>query len=297
MNLPHRFLITGAKGMLASDLIPILSDKSELLLTDLHPAETSVGLDVCDLQSVYRVVEEFKPDWIINCAAYTAVDQAEESSSVAFLVNSIGPGNLAEAASRFGAKLVHISSDYVFGGDGSDHNQIPYTEEDSTMPCGAYGHSKAFGDYLVKTGLPEDHLILRTSWLHGKGGPNFVETMLKVGAEKKELKVVNDQIGSPTWSKWLAEVIVQLIEKNQRGTFNASSRGGISWCEFAKGIFELANMDVNVLTQTTAELNRPAPRPYFSTLNLSKLENVLGAPAISWQDGVRGHLKELRVIK
>ncbi len=279
--------------MLAQDIIPLLqSSEAQLMLTDVSPGEISVALDIVNPKSVREVIREFEPQWVINCAAFTAVDDAEINQESAFAVNARGPGNIASAVKDIGGRLVHFSSDYVFGGEGSPSG-VPFTEEDTPIPCGIYGQSKRYGDELVKSILPDKHLIIRPSWLHGINGPSFVATMLKLGKERESIKVVNDQIGSPTWSSWLANVVVQLMEREASGVFHATSKGNISWYDFAKEIFKQANIEVEVLPQSTEELNRLAPRPSYSTLSVDKLEVFLGKPCISWKQGLREHLEQL----
>lgn len=300
MNLAgKKILITGSHGMLARDLIPLLVDAGcKLELTDLRTGEIDNikvdCLNITNLRQVREAVESFLPHWIINCAAYTAVDQSESAQEEAFNVNAIGPANLAKAAKDFGSYLLHISTDYVFGRSTvarNDHR--PFTEDDIPDPCGIYGQSKRFGDELVLSLLPERSLIVRTSWLHGVNGPNFVNTILKIAKDKEEIKVVDDQIGSPTWSGWLSEVIVELLKRQVCGVYNVTSRGNISWFDFAKEIVTQSGLKTVVVPQATSELNRPAPRPAFSTLDISKLEKLLGRRCISWQDGLASHLRVL----
>lgn len=294
MNL--RILLTGSLGMLAGDLVPqLIARGATLELTDhrdgLAGGKRIQSLDICDAARVNEVVRATHPAWIVNCAAYTAVDKAEAEKETAFAVNAKGPENLARAAAEVGACLLHISTDYVFGGGAKQSN--PYLETDAFDPCGVYGESKCAGDKIVAEILPAAHLIVRPSWLHGTHGPNFLETILKAAREKPELRVVNDQVGSPTYAAWLAQTICELIEKNARGTFHATSRGNISWFDFAAEIIAQAGFSTRLLPQTTQELNRAAPRPYFSTLDLGKLEGYLARPCPSWKVGVREHLQAL----
>lgn len=272
-----RILITGAAGMLGSELARRLPDA---VATDV--AELDITGEI-DLPAI---------DWIVNCAAYTAVDRAETDAVRAFAINATGPTNLARAARRRGARLLHLSSDYVFSG-----GSTPYREDHPPAPVGVYGRSKHEGDVAVMRELPDAHLIVRTSWLHGVGGPNFVDAILRQADAGGPLRVVADQIGSPTWARWLAGVLVRLIDLDARGVYHASSRGNISWFEFAREIVRLAGLDVEVHPQTTAELGRPAPRPAYSTLDVSKLEAILGEPCPSWQDGLREHLQERNRVR
>lgn len=292
----RNILLTGAAGMLAGHLIPQLAAaEAGLVLTDVvtstRNGRTILPLNLTNPAAVKDAVSEIRPHWIINCAAYTKVDEAETAQEAAFAVNGNGPANLASAAKKAGARLLHISTDYVFGGTGADPNRTePYREDDTPSPCGVYGQSKRFGDELVQSTLPDQSLIVRTSWLHGIHGPNFIDTILRLGKEREELSVVNDQIGSPTWADWLSSVIVELVARDARGLYHAASRGNISWFEFAKEICSQAGLPVVIKPQSTQELGRPAPRPAFSTLDVSKLEAFLGRECISWKDCVRAHL-------
>lgn len=255
------------------------------------PAET-VRCDITSAGNVRDLIFDTKPDWVVNCAAYTAVDKAEEDRDIAFLVNATGPANIAQAVKASGGRMLHVSTDYVFGAATSvDGRRRPFREDDMPHPCGIYGHSKRDGDDLVLSILADRALLLRTSWLHGIHGPNFVDTILKYSAERTELTVVDDQIGSPTFAGWLAGVISALIERDASGIFHATSRGGISWYDFAEGICARAGRVVTLIRQSTAELNRPAPRPAYSVLDTSKLENFLGEACWDWQRGLEEHLK------
>ncbi|MCC6932165.1 MAG: dTDP-4-dehydrorhamnose reductase [Deltaproteobacteria bacterium] len=297
-----KILLVGACGMLAGHLIPQLKRRqADLVYADIRRidgfSEECLPLDMTNLEQVHRLVAQVKPQVIINCAAYTAVDDAEDKIELALRVNAIGPKNLAQAARDCGATLVHISSDYVYGGLGHiDRPRTPYLEDEEVSPCGIYGHSKWLGDEFIKAILPAQHLILRTSWLHGLYGPNFVATIVRVAREKHELRVVNDQIGSPTWAEWLAVTICELLGKKCLGIFHASSHGDISWYDFAKEIVRQSGLATKVLPQITAEAKRKAPRPPYSTMNVSKLENALGHACPSWQDGLAAHLESIKAL-
>ena len=291
-----RILVTGCDGMLAADVVPLLSaEGAQLVLSDLNPkhrpgVETH-ALDITDTDLIKEVVGAFQPDWIFNFAAYTAVDAAESDYHRAFEVNALGPGYLATAARQMGARLLHISSDYVFGG-AERSPQRPYQETERLEPCGLYGESKRFGDELVIAALPDQHLIVRTSWLHGLNGPNFIDRIIELATECEELRVVSDQVGSPTWSTWLAAVLVKLASREASGLFHASSRGGISWFDFASYIVEVAGLATRILPQTTEELGRAADRPAYSTLSLEKLEKFLGQPCPDWKTTVAEHIEK-----
>jgi dTDP-4-dehydrorhamnose reductase len=296
-------LLTGALGMLGQDLTAELEAAGvRLVLSDVRddPSKRITALDITDSGAVEKIVAQASPSWIINCAAYTNVDKAESDYQAAFAINAAGTANLALAARAANCRLLHVSTDYVYGGRGipkDGQQRIPYREDSPLAPCGIYGLSKRFGDELALHILPQSCLIVRTSWLHGRHGPNFVHAMLRLGHEKTEIKVVNDQIGSPTWSRWLAQVLVQMVERKAHGIFHASSHGNISWCDFAREIFKQAGMTTKVDTQTSEELSRPAPRPAYSTLDVRKLEGFLGIRCPDWKDDLRGHLREIAALK
>jgi dTDP-4-dehydrorhamnose reductase len=300
MNLAEqKILVIGAHGMLGHDVISSFKKiGSELLISDLRSESLldlpCMALDIVNTKRVREALNDLKPNVVINCAAFTAVDKAEVEQDTAFAINARGPGNLATSCKECGASLVHFSTDYVFGGEGIDGRTTPFTESDTPSPRGIYAQSKRYGEELVKNILPDDHLMIRTSWLHGVHGPNFVSTILNI--EKDEIKVVNDQAGSPTWSPFLVQTMASLLEKEARGIFHVTSRGNITWYDFAVEILRQANKKVNVLAQDTKELNRPAPRPRFSTLALSKVESFLGKPCIDWKEGVKQHLAALAML-
>lgn len=296
-----RIILVGSHGMLGQDMLCVLQSRSvEFSCFDRVEGEISgervQSLDITDYDQVQGVLDLTKPDYVINCAAYTAVDKAEKEFKEAFAVNSQGTANLGTASADHGASLIHISTDYVFGGANVSEIQKRqgFTEEDTPSPCGVYGESKFEGEERLREVLPHSHLIVRTSWLHGIYGNNFVHTMLKLGSEFEELKVVDDQIGAPTFAGWLANCLWKLIDLGAQGTFHACSRGMISWKEFAEEIFSQAGLSVRVFPQTTEELGRPAPRPAFSVLSVNKLENTLECKSLSWKESVASHLQALR---
>ncbi len=293
-------LVVGAKGMLAAHLIPLLKP-NKLELADVLGGESAgvkvSTLDITESNDVERLVSKIKPSWIVNCAAYTAVDAAELNQELAYDVNAIGPMNLAAAARGVGSRLLHVSTDYVFGGERYAGRDIPFSENERLAPCGVYGQSKRFGEEFVRAYLPDRSLVIRTSWLHGLNGPSFVATILRLSEEQGRIKVVNDQVGSPTWAGWLAQVMVKLMTIGHTGVIHATSRGNISWFDVAKEIAKLAKLDVEILPQTTKESMRAAKRPAFSTLNVTALEKLLGEPAIDWRAGIQKHLEALGRLK
>jgi dTDP-4-dehydrorhamnose reductase len=255
----------------------------ELILVDLPE------LDITDEQAVLAFYERERPEATINCAAWTDVDGAESHREAAHAVNAVGAGNLARAAAGAGSALLHISTDYVFDGTAphtADGRPRPYVESDPTGPRSVYGETKLAGERQVLAASPA-HIVVRTAWLYGIDGPNFVATMLRLAAEREAVQVVDDQIGSPTWSGHLAPAIVGLLERGVSGLVHLTGAGSVSWNGFAKEIFRQAEVDCRVEALSSAEMARPAPRPSFSVLE-SEREDVL--PMGPWQDGLAGYL-------
>jgi len=270
-------LVVGANGMLGRDMLALIGDAARGVDID--------EIDITSLESTERIIRTLKPEIVINCAAYTDVDGCETNVETAMQVNGEGVAHLAMASREIGARLVQVSTDYVFdGGKGS-----PYVEEDATRPLGVYGESKLAGE--LNAAFNPDHLIVRTQWLYGLHGKNFVETMLKLAAEKDQLSVVDDQIGSPTWTVDLAQAILALLKTGQRGVYHAANAGFCSWNEFAKAIFQEAGLSVKVNGMTTVELNRPARRPLYSTLDCSKLERDAGFRPQAWRSALKTYLQ------
>jgi dTDP-4-dehydrorhamnose reductase len=275
-------LVVGNKGMLGQELMALLGDAAR---------GVDVGeIDITDLDSVQRVLLTLKPRVVVNAAAYTNVDGCESNVELAMQVNGEGVAHLAMISKEIGAKLVQVSTDYVFdGGKGT-----PYQEDDAPAPLSIYGESKLAGE--MNTAFNPDHLIVRTQWLYGHAGKNFVETMLKLGPERGELRVVDDQIGSPTWTYDLAQAIKALIDKDCRGTYHAANAGFVSWCGFATEIFRLAGLSVKAHAIPTSEYPLPAKRPLYSTLDCSKLIQDTGFAPQPWQEALKRYL-ELRAKK
>jgi dTDP-4-dehydrorhamnose reductase len=269
-------LVVGANGMLGRDLLTVLP--GELRGVDIGE------IDITSPESVRTVLLTLKPDVVVNVAAYTDVDGCETKRDLADAVNGDGVGHLARVSADIGARLVQISTDYVFdGGKGS-----PYLEDDPTGPLSVYGHSKLLGEQKAR--LNPDHLIIRTQWLYGLYGKNFVETMLRLATERTELSVVDDQIGSPTWTVDLARAIRALIETGARGTYHAANAGFCSWNDFARAIFAEAGVKITLKPMTTTELNRPAPRPLYSTLDCGKLARDTGFTPPGWREALKSYL-------
>lgn len=275
-----KVLITGANGMLAKAVINELKEE-ELILTDV------ADLDITDIDAVRKFVEENKPQYIINCAAYTAVDKAEEQEEIARKVNAIGPKNLAIVANEENATLIHISTDYVFGGDKDVEED--YSEMEEKSPNSVYGITKLEGEQEI-TNSCFKHYIFRTAWLYGDGN-NFVRTMLKLGKEKESINVVMDQHGSPTYAVDLASIIHQAIEKQiPYGIYHATNEGYTTWYEFTKQIFAKAGYTCKVNPVTSEEFASKAKRPKNSKLSKKKLIDA-GVEVPNYEEALNRYLK------
>jgi len=270
-----RLLVLGAAGMLGSDVVLTPGDHDVVGLSRRDA-------DVLDVAALEHAVEAHHPDAVVNCAAYTDVDGAEADEDGAMAVNAVGALNVAEAAAEIGATVVYPSTDYVFDGG----KREPYLESDPVSPRSAYGRSKLEGE--VATATVPRHLIVRTAWLFGTHGRNFVETMLGA-AERGSLKVVDDQVGCPTYTRHLAAAIVRMVGAETTGIVHTVGSGQCSWYEFARTIFARANTEVDLAPCTTAEFPRPAPRPAYSVLR-SQRQDVPVLPP--WQQGLDEYLAE-----
>ena len=275
-------LVVGSKGMLGQELMGLFGSAAR---------GVDVGdIDITDLSSVQRVFLTLRPRVVVNAAAYTDVDGCETEKELALQVNGEGVAFLAMISKDIGAKLVQVSTDYVFNGG----KHAPYLEDDPPAPLSVYGESKLAGELNAK--FNPDHLIVRTQWLYGHGGKNFVETMLQLSGERSELAVVDDQIGSPTWTYDLALALKALIDKGCCGTYHAANAGFVSWNGFAREIFRLAGLAVTVKPMSTEQLGRPAARPLYSTLDCGKLSGDTGFVPEPWQEALKRYL-ELRPAK
>jgi dTDP-4-dehydrorhamnose reductase len=260
-----RVLVTGAAGMLGRDVVDAFGDRGHDVL--------GLGrrdLDVTDGPWVDAYVDRVRPDAIVDCAAWTDVDRAEGHEREAMDVNDTGAGLLAVAAGTVGAKIVYPSTDYVFDGA----KGTPYRESDLPHPISAYGRSKLAGETSVAVANSR-HLIIRTSWLFGLGGPNFVETMLRIGSEQPEVLVVSDQVGAPTYTRHLAKAIAMLTEGDEYGIHHVSGSGSCSWFEYAQEIYDQAGLETRVMAARTEMLGRPAPRPAYSVLASERPDPVV----------------------
>jgi dTDP-4-dehydrorhamnose reductase len=275
-----RLLVTGAAGMLGRDVVTAAGDAGHEV-TALARAE----LDITDQDAVRAAIVAARPDAVINCAAWTDVDGAEANEAAASAVNGTGAGHVAKAAAEAGAHLVHVSSDYVFDGNGPD----PYEEDDPPSPRSAYGRSKLAGELAVDDGRAA---IVRSSWLFGPHGRNFVDTMRRLGAERDEVAVVNDQVGCPTYTGHLAPALVEIAEQRLTGVMHVAGGGHCSWFELAVATFAEAGIVCRVTPQTTADAGRPAPRPAFSALASTRADAPVLPP---WREGLRAHLARVEV--
>lgn len=291
-----KVVVTGTGGQLGTDLCKVLRDFEVIPLTHRD-------IEIGDMNSVKRVLNEYKPDTIINTAAYVRVDDCETEPDKAFLINALGARNVAVVAQELGAKLVHISTDYVFGGVGETlvvshklggDKPRPYTEFDTPIPLSIYGRSKLAGEDFVHH-LCQKHFIVRTSGLFGiagssgKGG-NFIETVLTLATERDELKVVNDQEFSPTYTMDLAKKIAQLITTEYYGIFHITNKGACSWYEFAKEILKLTDLKIRLIPITSDKHPQKARRPHFSVLDNYHLR-LLGMDDMrTWQEALKDYM-------
>lgn len=275
-----RILVTGANGQLGIDAVRIFKELGHEVF-----GYGRESLDITNENQCREKILEHKPDVVVHCAAYTAVDMAETDVESAYLVNAAGTRNMAVQAENIGAKFVYISTDYVFDGN----SELPYKEYDFTDPSTIYGKSKLAGEQLVQS-LSSRYFIVRTSWVYGKHGSNFVGTMLKIGKSKSEITVVNDQKGSPTYTVDLVFFLEKLIETEKYGIYHASNSGECTWYEFAKTIFEYQGIDVNVIPCTTDQFPRPARRPKNSVLNNMQLRINGFKELRSWREALSDYL-------
>lgn len=280
-------MITGGKGQLGRELERVLLNSGKYEVISLGYEE----LDVTKPDSVQQLILANMPEVIIHAAANTSVDGCESDMDSAFLVNALGSRNVAVAAAKIKAKLVYISTDYVFNGKAGR----PYTEFDLPDPINVYGKSKLAGERYV-AGLSEKYFIVRTSWLYGRCGRNFVKTVLDIAGEKSEVAVVDDQLGSPTCAKDLACFIAELMQTELYGTYHASNTGSCSWFDLARTVFEMAGLNqIKVRPITTQELNRPAARPAYSVLD-NYCIRLEGLPDFRpWEDALQEFLSGIKV--
>jgi dTDP-4-dehydrorhamnose reductase len=278
-----KILVTGAGGMLGSDLVERLSKGHEVT------GVTRQNFDILKEHEIRASLARVRPDWVIHSAAYTNVDGCEKEPEKAFAVNADGARDVARACWSVGARMLYVSTDYIYDGTKGS----PYVETDQVNPLNVYGKSKLRGEQEVRKVLgDEDALIVRTSWLYGHGGPNFVEAILAQVGKKDELRVVDDQAGNPTYTRDLADGIARLVEADASGTVHVSNEGTCSWCGYARRILELAGITgINVRPVTTAELGRPAARPACSALSNDRYYNITGHRLRDWQEALAEYLE------
>ena len=275
--------MTGAGGMLGKDFVRAAAYWNHEVVPLTH-----ADLDITDGKAVWRVCASERPDVVVNCAAYTDVDAAEDDLEGASRVNAEGARYVALGAAEVGASVVYPSTDYVFDGRMGE----PYVESDATRPLSVYGQTKAAGE-AETAAANQRFYIVRSSWLYGTAGRNFVETMLALGADQGEVVVVRDQVGCPTYTAHLADALVRLVDTTAYGIHHIAGAGECSWYEFAQEIFRQAQRDVRVMSMTTAELSRPAPRPPYSVLVTERSE-AIHLP--EWQEGLASYLAERAAV-
>jgi dTDP-4-dehydrorhamnose reductase len=285
-----RLLVTGSTGQLGFEVLRAFYETGHEVIVPVRRE-----LDFLKPDEVADRVRRFQADWVINCAAYTQVDRAESEQEQAFVINRDSPAQIAAAVAGYGGRLLHVSTDFVFDGKQSR----PYREEDDARPLGVYGRSKWEGEQAVRAALPEA-IILRTAWVYGVHGHNFVKTILRVAREGKPLKVIDDQFGSPTWAHDIAGAIRALVQHRASGTYHYTSAGSTSWHGFASAILAGATEAGFVLETDSAEAiptsgyPTPARRPVYSVLDTGRIQSLLTAPIPHWRESLNRMLKELQ---
>ena len=278
----NKIIVTGCNGQLGRAINHELMGKHDIEFVNTDVAE----LDITNIDKVMELARKVKPYAIINCAAHTGVDACEDEWDKAYRINAIGPRNLSIAASETGAKMVHISTDYIFDGKANK----PYIEFDRPNPQGAYGTTKLAGEKMVKD-FADRYFILRTAWLYGEG-QNFVKTMLRLSESNDKVRVVGDQVGSPTSAKELAAAIAHLLFTENYGLFHATCEGSCSWAQFAEEIFRLVGKDTRVEAITTEEFGAKAPRPAYSILENYMFKLTTDYMFADWHDALTVYMKE-----
>lgn len=283
-----RIMITGASGQLGLALFHLLKNRSqyELLRTDVFTSDDGAiqALDITDEAEVRAYIDKNMPEIIINCAAFTAVDLCESQEDKAYQINALGPKNLAIAAERIAAKLVHVSTDYVFDGMAFE----PYEEDFQTNPISAYGRTKQAGDVFVRANCSK-FFILRTAWVYGEG-KNFIKTMLRLAETNSKVRVVADQYGTPTSATELARVIIFLMETDSYGIYHATCEGSTTWYEFARTIFQTAGIEITVEPISTSDYPTPAKRPMYSVLDNKALRERHGYYMKDWKEAFQEYM-------
>lgn len=284
----RHILVLGARGMLGRELCALASRRGGTQVTgwDIHE------LDICDAAAVESAVRQVQPEVVINCAAYTDVDGCEANVETAMSVNGAAPGHIARACAAAGALCVHLSTDFVFDGAA----RRPYRPADPPHPMSAYGRSKLAGEQAVVSSGAE-HLIVRTSWLFGAHGRNFVEAILGRAEKGENLRVVDDQVGRPTHAGDLADALLRLVERGARGVYHFANAGQCSWHAFARRIVEMSGCRVDVAAIGSDELGRPAKRPAYSVLDTTDYERVTGQVPAEWTDALARYLNARPAVR
>jgi dTDP-4-dehydrorhamnose reductase len=274
-----KVLIIGALGMLGQDLLKVFANGYEVMGVDKDE------VDICRQGATRKVIKETLPAVVINAAGYTDVDGCEKKMHKAFAINGEGCKNVAKGCRDIGAKLIYLSTDYIFDGE----KKRPYREDDPPNPLNIYGESKLMGERYVEE-LMDDYLIVRTQWLYGRHGRNFVETIVALAEERNQIEVVQDQVGAPTYTADLSSAIAALVRKDLRGTFHVSNSGSCSWYDFALEVIRLAGASgVKVIPISSTALNRPAKRPLYSVFNCQRIQQEAGVQMRSWQEALHDY--------
>jgi len=277
-----KILVTGSDGLVGTNILPALSNHFTIIPL------IEEQWDILDRKAGKEILRIHRPDVFINLAAITNVDGCEDASELAYRVNAEGAGVIAELCAEQGVKLLHFSTDYVF--DGTSNR--PYTEEDPTNPLSVYGRSKLSGEKKVLENHPSS-VVIRTEWIYGKGGENFITKVTKIAREKGKVEVVDDQTGAPTFARDLAEPVRALITLDKSGIYHVTNGGACTWFQFAKEIFSILHIDVPCLPASSAQIQRKARRPAYSVLDCSKLQKETGISMRPWQQALRQYLAEL----
>ena len=285
----NTILVTGSNGQLGSELKDLiaLNSNDKFIFTDVEE------LDICNHKAVEDFIIENNINTIINCAAHTAVDKAEEQFELADAINNLAVENFAQLAKKHRIALVHVSTDYVF--DGTNHK--PYVETDTPNPQSVYGKTKLDGEHAIQDINPANTIIIRTSWVYSNYGNNFVKTMLRLGKEKEELGIIYDQIGTPTYAGDLAKAILEILPKlknDKVAVYHYSNQGVCSWYDFAQAIFELANINIRVNAIETAQYPTPAKRPFYSVMNKAKIEAAYAIEVPYWKKSLETCLAKIQ---
>lgn len=281
-----RVVVTGVKGQLGHDVVNELKKRNYVDIFGIDIED----LDITETDSVVRYFDLIKPNVIIHCAAYTAVDKAEDNEEICNRVNVTGTTHLIQAAQKYDAKFVYISTDYIFDGD----KEKPYEVTDKPNPKSVYGKTKYLGE--LETLKYTKHFIVRISWVFGKNGFNFVKTMLRLGKEKPQLSVVNDQFGSPTYTYDLSRLLVDMIETNKYGIYHATNEGTCTWFDFAKEIFRISGIEIPIFPIESSQYPTRALRPKNSVMSKDAIDQNGFMRLPNWKDALERYLKEIEVI-